>query len=148
MDAIVYILHLFYILLVTSISRYVTTICTIPGSGSFKNTDNIKNYICVAKLLNILLDKYSDVFDNVSLKLVIKGMAHIKSHTPKQVLPITKTVLLQMNNMLDMSNLDHIVNWSLFLIEFFPISRKTNSQLIPIRGTHLDFCLDRTNVIF
>ena len=72
-------------------------------------------------------------------------MARIKIHTPKQALPITKKLLLQMYKILDMSNLDHIVYWSLFFIAFFTMSR--NSNLVITSRREKIKCVTRDDIM-
>ncbi len=95
-------------------------------SRSFKSVDTIKNYISGVKLLHVLLEKSCLTFDSQNLKLTLKGMARLSTHIPKQALRITKDLLLNMFYVLEFSHVNDFVFWSLFLLAFFTISRKSN----------------------
>jgi hypothetical protein len=114
-------------------------------SRSFKSVDTVKNYVSGAKLLHVLLDMPCSAFDNFSLKLTFKGLTRIKCHISKQALPITKEMLLRMFDVLDMKIVEHVVYWSLFLIAFFTMSRKSN---LVVSSYHEKFkCLRRQDVL-
>jgi len=98
---------------------------------SFKSPDSIKNYIKGVKTLYILLDKPTKIFDELGLKMTLKGIARLKKHVPKRAEPVTPKILLEIHSLLDMSIHLHAVFWSLFLIAFFSMSRKSNLVFTP-----------------
>lgn len=93
---------------------------------TFKSVETVKNYVSGVKLLHILVNHSCEAFDNPNLKLAFKGMARQLYHRPKQALPITKELLLKMYEVLDCSKINDTVFWSLFLMAFFTMSRKSN----------------------
>ncbi len=93
---------------------------------SFKSAQTVKNYVSAVKLMHILLDKSCQAFDNLKFKLAVRGMTRLKSYQPKQALPITAKLLLQIYNLLEFNQINDFVFWSLFLVAFFTMSRKSN----------------------
>ncbi len=92
-------------------------------SQTFKSTSSIKNYICGAKMLHILMDTIVVAFEAPELKLALRGMARLKPHCPKQAFPITPQIpLLSIHSVLDLQKTEHLVCWSLFLMAFFTIA--------------------------
>ena len=63
------------------------------------------------------------------LNLTFKGLSRLMRHKPLQALPITPKVLLEFFTFLDMSNPFDSTIWTLFLIAFYCMLRKSN--LIP-----------------
>jgi integrase len=112
---------------------------------SCKSVNTVKNYVSGVKLLHILLEQPCVGFDNVNLKLALKGMTRMKSHTLKQALPITKEILLKIYRELNFNDVTDVVFWSLFLLAFFTMSRKSN--LVVTVGHALVKCLTRADVI-
>jgi hypothetical protein len=98
-------------------------------SRSFKSVDSIHNYVSGVKFLHILKGVEYLSFDCSELDLALKGIARINKHMPKQALPITPEILLEIHRVLDFDNQLHIVFWSLFLLAFFLMARKSN--LVP-----------------
>ncbi len=93
---------------------------------SFKSVQTVKNYVSGVKLMHILLDKSCQAFDNLTFKLAVRGMPWLKSYQPKHALPITAKLLLQIYHLLEFNQINDFVFWSLFLMAFFTMSRKSN----------------------
>jgi len=114
-------------------------------SRSFRSVETVKNYISGVKLLHVLMEKPCVAFESLNLKLALRGMARLSRHTPKQALPITKELLLNMFQVLEFTHVNDFVFWSLFLLAFFTMSRKSNlvvtSLNTPVK------CLVRQDVI-
>ena len=96
---------------------------------SFKSVTSIKNYINGVKLLHLLNGEEFPYLQNLSFKLTLKGLSRLNPHLPRRALPITPLILLQMYEFLDMEDSLDITFWSLFLLSFFMMSRKSN--LVP-----------------
>ncbi len=95
-------------------------------SRLFKSLDTVKHYVAGVKLMHVLLEKSCEAFDNLSMKLAIRGMARLKSHKTKQAIPITKQLLLQIHGLLNVQNINDIVYCCLFLVVFFTMFMKSN----------------------
>jgi len=65
-------------------------------------------------------------FQSHELKLAFRGISRLKPHCPKRALPVTPHILRQIEGLLDFCNPAHTVFWSLFLLAFFTMSRKSN----------------------
>lgn len=105
-------------------------------SRSFKSVESIKNYISAIKLLHLLLDFDYPQFDSFHLKLVLKGIARLKPHCPKQAQPVTPVMLRNMHTYFDMTSPVDVTFWCLFLHAFFLMFRKSN--LVPDSATSFD----------
>ena len=70
-------------------------------SRSFKSVQSIKNYVSGVRFLHILWDlEFPDVL-SVDMKLVLRGLARLNPHCPRQALPISPDILIQMFSFLD-----------------------------------------------
>ena len=107
-------------------SEFVVALFAQFLSRSFHSFDSIQNYISGIKLLHIMLNQNCLAFDNMNLKLALRGMKRTIGHVSKQALPITVDMLIQMYSLLDMSEVNHVVFWSIFTFAFFTMSRKSN----------------------
>ena len=96
---------------------------------TFKSPQSIRNYLSGVKLMHILADVQCTDFNSVELKLVVKGIARQKMHTPNKALPMTPQLLLNIKAMLDTSQPYQAVFWCLSVLAFFTMSRKSN--LVP-----------------
>ncbi len=95
-------------------------------SRSFTAPISIKNYISGVKTLDVLLEVPVNAFQSYYLKLIIRGISRLKPHCPKRVEPVTPKILIRIWNLLDFINPVHVVFWSLFVMAFFTMSRKSN----------------------
>lgn len=81
------------------------------------------------KTLHSILDiKYPDS-DLLQLNLLLRGIARSKQHVPKKASPISPYILKDMFRFLNLDNEKDSVIWSLMLLMFFLMARKSN--LIP-----------------
>lgn len=106
----------------------LNTVCLYAQflSRSFRSVESIKNYLSGVKLMHLLNDFEFSYLDNMSLKLTLRGLARLKPHLPKRAFPVTPLILEQIFEYLDMRNSFDVTLWSLFLIAFFTMSRKSN----------------------
>ena len=103
---------------------------------SFKSVDAIRNYLSGIKLMHMLLDVSCPSFSALDIKLALRGLDRLKQHSPKRALPITPELLMQIRMQLDMFNHVHVTFWSLCLIAFFCMARKSN--LVPQSAKSFD----------
>ena len=80
--------------------------------------------------LHILNGVAIDGFDDITVKLALRGAARRLSHTPKQAQPITPRMLFKFRNLLDLSTPADSTYWALFLMTFFMFMRKSN--MVPV----------------
>ena len=100
--------------------------------------DSVKNYISGIKLLHILLNFSCEGFSGFEVKLAIRGLARLNlriilfyvlrlnPHRCRQPLPITPSVLVKMHQELDFSLDENVVWWTVFLLSFYLMARKSN----------------------
>ncbi len=107
------------------------TICLFAQflSRSFATTQAIKNYLSGVKLMHILFDLPFPHIGKPELKLVIRGLARLNPFTPRQALPITPHILLDMYQVMDIQTPLHATLWCCFLLGFYLFARKSN--LVP-----------------
>ena len=106
----------------------VKTLCLYAQflSRSFKSVHSVRNYLSAVKTLHSLLDlSYPDT-DLMQLKLLLRGLARSKQHVPKQPSPITPKILTEMFSYVDLQKEFDIVSWSITLLMFFLMARKSN----------------------
>lgn len=116
----------------------VHTLCLYAQflSRSFRSVQSVRNYLSAVKTLHSLLDvKYPDS-NLLQLNLLLRGIARVKQHVPKKASPITPHILREMFNYVNLENEKDCVVWSLILLMFFLMARKSN--LIPNSSTSFD----------
>ena len=86
-------------------------------------------------MLHLLLD-FAYPTESFQLKLVFKGLARLNPHIPRKAFPITPQILLEFFALLDLSRLKDATYWSLFLIMFFLMARKSN--MVPVSARCFD----------
>lgn len=92
----------------------------------FKTVDSVKNYIAGVKTLFVLLDLPLQAFEDVNLRLTLRGLARLKPHCPRRAAPFTPTILLNIYAILDMTQPTHLVFWTLSVFAFFTFARRSN----------------------
>ena len=95
-------------------------------SRSFKAVTSIQNYISGARTLHALLDMPFPVTDNIELKLTLKALKRLKPHATRQAAPLSPHILCRVHGLLDLSAPFDATLWSLLLLAFFTLSRKSN----------------------
>ena len=95
-------------------------------SISFKSVQSVKNYVHAIKIVHLVKSIPFPDLSSFSFKLLYKGLTRQSKHTPKQALPITPPILVQIHSILDLSSPLHTTLWSSFLLSFFLFARKSN----------------------
>ena len=106
----------------------VKTLCLYAKflSRSFKSVQSVRNYLSAVKTLHSLLDlKYPEV-GLMELNLLIRGIARIKQHVPKKASPMTPCILNEMHSFLNQEVEFDCVMWSVLLVMFILMLRKSN----------------------
>jgi hypothetical protein len=93
------------------------TICMYAQflSRSFKSVQSIQNYVNGVKLLHLLHDAQFPQISRPEFKLLMRGLARLNPHVPRQALPITQVILLEF----------HVTVWCILLFCFFLLARKS-----------------------
>ena len=104
-------------------------------SNKFKAPQSVNNYLNGVRVLHTLNDHPVLAFKSFELKLTLKGIARLKSHTPRQAAPITLEILLAMSRFVGTEKSD-VVAWAAILTAFFCMLRKSN--LVPISRESFD----------
>jgi hypothetical protein len=113
------------------LSAYITFL-----SRTLRSQDSIKNYVNGVKVLHLLKGVSHVAFEDISVKLTLKGVAKTLRHTPRQAEPITPGMLVQMANWLDLNDPADASFWALFLVCFFLLLRKSN--VVPVAVKNFD----------
>ncbi|CAG2232772.1 unnamed protein product [Mytilus edulis] len=109
----------------------LNTVCLYAQflSRSFKSVNSIKNYLNGVRLLHLYNDLEFPYLQSFSLKLTLKGLQRLNPYLPRKALPITPLILKQIYEFMDLNDTQDKTFWSLFLLAFFMMSRKSN--LVP-----------------
>ena len=102
----------------------------------FKAPQSVVNYISGIKTLHCLHELPIDVFSDVNLKLILRGISRLKRHIPSQAQPVTPDMLICFKSLLDLNDPLDASFWALFLLAFFSLGRKSN--LVPDSLTSFD----------
>ena len=95
----------------------------------FASVDTIVNYLQGVKIWHQIEGHRVDNFEHFLMKLLLRGCRRQAQYKPKQALPITPKLLLQMYDYMQVDTAQGATIWCLFLFAFFLVSRKSN--LVP-----------------
>ena len=96
---------------------------------TLKSHKSIVNYLSGVKTLHVLLEVLVEGFSGLILKLTLRGIRRLNTHVPRQALPMTPNILIQIKACLDFTDSNDCTFWSICLTAFFLLLRKSN--LIP-----------------
>ena len=104
------------------------TICAYAQflSRSFKSAVSVRNYLHGVKLLHLLAGFSFPFLDAMEVKLLLKGIARLKPHCPRQAQAITPVILMNMYSYMNKRDPLHVACWAAFLLAFFLMARKSN----------------------
>lgn len=91
----------------------------------FKNSNSVRNYISGIKTWSIILQYETKEFYSTALKLTLNGLDKLNINVPNVKLPILPSHLLAIFRNIDLSIALDCVLWSLILIAFFAMLRKS-----------------------
>ena len=100
---------------------YITWLCT-----QLRAQNSVQNYVSGMKTFHVLKGFATDGFDDISVKLALKGAARRLHHTKKQAQPMTPTILYQLRQLLDLRTPMDATYWALFILSFVMFMRKSN----------------------
>ena len=104
---------------------------------SFVSPQSIRNYLSGVSLFQEFHGMPIGAFQNLRVKLLLRGIARNKKHSPKQAKPITLELLLKIRTVLDFESQKDISFWASLLIAFYLMLRKSN--LIPWSFQDFDY---------
>ena len=115
---------------------------------SVKSHKTVYNYDSALRKLHDLSSFDSAAFDDIRVKLTLKGLEKVKRHIPLRKLPITPDMLLKFRSHLDFRNSSHLALWAALLVGFFTFFRTAN-LCPPSKETFCSFStLSRNNITF
>ena len=88
-----------------------------------------KNYVSGVKVLHLLAGFPFPHLSTIEFRLVVKGASKLNPFRPRQALPLTPAILLDMRAVMDLKSPLHASMWCSFLLGFFLFARKSN--LVP-----------------
>ena len=91
--------------------------------------NTVTNYVAGAKTLHELLELDTQGFQGVRVKLMWMGLNNDWKEVVKRAAPIDPEVLCHIRGELDLDSEKDLVFWSLCLMAFFILARKSN--LVP-----------------
>lgn len=116
-------------------------------SGSMRSQLTVANYLRGVKSLFVLLERDVSHFDSIMVRMTLKGLSRVFPHCPRRALPLTPSILIRIRSHLDFNVTDHVVFWSMLLLGFFTMARKSNLMLssgvkegtVPLRRSHVRY---------
>ena len=93
---------------------------------SVKSLKTLYNYISALHKLHDVCSFNSAAFDDIRVKLTLKGLEILKRHIPLRKLPITPDMLLKFRSLLDLGNSAHLTLWAALLFDFFTFFQTAN----------------------
>ena len=105
-------------------------------AGEFSSVDTVANYLQGVKTWHLIEGFDIHPFNHFLVKLLLRGCRRQAQHKPRQALPITPDLLIQMHERVDHNSAEGATVWCLFLFAFFLVSRKSN--LVPDRAKDFD----------
>ena len=103
---------------------------------SLSTAEAISNYIQGIKNWALIQGQDITAFASSRLKLTLRGLRRQKRHLPRQALPITPNLLLQLRQTVLCLGKKGLVFWTLSLLAFFLSARKSN--LVPDKPALFD----------
>ena len=101
-----------------TLSSFITSV-----GFSVKSHKTVHNYILALHKLHDLCLFDSTAFDDIRVKLTLKGLEKLKRHIPLCKLPNTPDMLLKFRSHLDFRNSAHLALWAALLVGFFTFFR-------------------------
>jgi len=95
-------------------------------SRTFKSHQSIRNYVSGIKTFHSLLGHKTCAFTSIDVLLTMRGIAKLSTHHPRQKLPVTPDMLLNMHKHLDLDDSLDTTVYAAILIMFFAFLRRSN----------------------
>ncbi len=116
-------------------------------SRSFNSVTSICNYVSGIKLIHLVSGLPFPHIDRLEYKLLVKGLKKLNPFIPRQALPITPHILLDIRKVLDLSDPTHATLWCAFILAFFLFARKSNIVPPSANTFHINKHLCRRDII-
>lgn len=125
------------------------TICLFAQFLSFSVTpDTIRNYLNGVRLLHLYQGYEFPFLQDFIVKITLKGISRLASHTPKQALAMTISILLKVHSVLDSSSHFELVVFTAALFAFFLLARLSNILPVSSRVFRASKDLSRRSFLF
>ena len=105
-------------------------------SRSFSSVQSIKNYLSGLKLVHVLMGLQFPHLSHFELRLVLKGLKTLNPFIPRQALPITPSIMLDMFRVLDTDTPFGASLWCAFVLALWLFARKSN--IVPPSNNKFD----------
>lgn len=127
----------------------VDTLCLYAQflNRSFASVQSIKNYISGIKVLHTMLDLEFPTKNILQLNVLLRGISRSKQHIIKKAEIITPKILIDIYKVLKFDCSFDIVIWSLFLMMFFLMTRKSNMVPMSVKKFDSNKQLTRGDII-
>lgn len=103
---------------------------------SFGSPASIRNYVSGVKLIHIVSGFPFPHLQSIEFSLLMKGIVKLNPFIPRQALPITPAILLDILAVLDLSQPLDATLWCAFVLSFFLFARKSN--MVPPSANKFD----------
>ena len=121
-----YLFCIFYNFSPLPISATVLCLFATFLARSYKSPDSVRNNLTSLKSVCVIMDYNVKQFDDIQVKLTIRGIKRSKQHVRKKAAPITPQILLKLFEIFDLSDPVESTYWCAFLFSFFAMARKSN----------------------
>ena len=95
-------------------------------SRSMRAPDTIRNYMSGVHTLHVLCEVPFMGKGNIELKLTLRGISRKNPHMVKQAAPLSPNILGRIWHFFDFEKSLDLTMWTLLLVAFFTMSRKSN----------------------
>ena len=146
--------HVFFGLLGFPASTEILVWYTQFISRTLKSHSSVVGYLSGVKKLHQMLGCSIRGFHGYALKLTLQGLHRLNEHVPHRAAPVTPHILRMVHSVVNMDDPDEAVFWTICLMAFFLLFRKSN--LVPDTQTgfnsrrqvkHLDCVVTRDRII-
>ena len=93
---------------------------------TFHSPKSIKNYLYGIRTLHLLLGAVPPNLKDIQVRLTLRGIEKILSHTPKQAFPISPEILTDILGFIDLRKRKDRIFWGILLVGFWGMFRKSN----------------------
>lgn len=97
--------------------------------GSFSSYNSVNNYLSCLKQVNLYLGADVTFFASSQINFLKQAAKRVLAKPVGRKLPITVDILLAIFKLLDFRHPLHVCMWTIFLVAFFSLLRKSN--LVP-----------------
>ena len=108
------------------VSEHVLSLYGQYLAFSFHSPKAVRTYMLSIKTLHVLLRERPPNMKDIEIRLTLRALNKIMAHEPKQALPLTPEILLDMFDFIDLDLLSDKIFWGILLVGFWGMFRKSN----------------------